>query len=475
VPTAGSRDSACGAFMTAKSSDLAVHDPSTAPPLGRVSWVIFEWGRNPYVLVITIYIYATYFSRDVVGDPVRGQALWAEIQGYAGLGVALLAPFLGAVADAGGRRKPWILFFSIVLVLSTATLWFGEPMGMGLGIAGIGVAIALSNIAYDGSLVFHSAMLPGIVPAQRIGTWSGLGLGLGNIAGIILLLVVLLFFYLPQEPLFGLDKAAHEHERIAGPLCALWFALFSIPFFLWTPDRPATGLFARVAVRQGISSVFSTVRSLRRYRNVGTFLLARMIYNDGLNVMLVFAGVYAVGVFGWGEIESALYGIILSVFAALGGIYGGRLADRIGTKRALQLSLSGVIIGALLSLGFAPDRMFFVVPYEAGTAVVNLPVFRTAPELLFIATVMLIAICLVATYANSRAMMARISPPSRMTEFFGLYALSGEATAFMAPAAIALATTATGSQQWGMVTTTGFLAVGLIGLAFVREGRADGD
>jgi UMF1 family MFS transporter len=435
--------------------------------------VLFEWGRNPYVLVITIYIYATYFSRDIVGDPVRGQALWAEIQGYAGLGVALLAPFLGAIADAGGPRKPWILFFSIVLALSTAALWLGEPMGLGLGLAGIGVAIAISNVAYDGSLVFHSAMLPSIAPAQRIGWWSGLGLGLGNIAGIVLLLFVLVFFYLPAEPLFGLDKTAHEHERIAGPLCALWFVLFSIPFFLWTPDRASSGLPIGAAVRKGVSSAVRTLKSLKHYRNVGTFLFSRMIYNDGLNVMLAFGGVYAVGVFGWGEIESALYGIVLSVFAAIGGLLGGRLADSIGTKRALQLSLTGVIIGALASLGYAPDRIFFVVPYVPGTAVTDLPVFRTAPELLYIATVMLIAVCLVATYANSRAMMARIAPQPRMTEFFGLFALSGEATAFLAPAAIAVVTSATGSQQWGMVTTSGFLALGLIGLSFVKEERAE--
>jgi UMF1 family MFS transporter len=460
--------------MAAKSTEHALAPVSSADPsLGRASWVLFEWGRNPYVLVITIYIYATYFSRDVVGDPVRGQALWAEIQGYSGLGVAVLAPFLGAIADAGGRRKPWILFFSIVLALSTAALWFGEPMGRGLGLAGIGAAIALSNIAYDGSLVFHSAMLPAIVPGPRIGTWSGLGLGLGNVAGIVLLLFVLVFFYLPAEPLFGLDKTTHEHERIAGPLCALWFAFFSIPFFLWTPDRASSGLPAGVAVRRGVSSAVRTLKSLGHYRNVGAFLLSRMLYNDGLNVMLAFGGIYAVGVFGWGEIESALYGIIVSVFAAIGGLLGGRLADRIGTKRALQLSLTGVIIGALGSLGFAPDRIFFVVPYVPGTVVADLPVFRTAPELLYIATVMLIAVCLVATYANSRAMMARIAPQPRMTEFFGLYALSGEATAFLAPAAIAVVTSATASQQWGMVTTSGFLALGLIGLSFVKEERAE--
>jgi UMF1 family MFS transporter len=307
---------------------------------------------------------------------------------------------------------------------------------------------------------------------KAIGRWSGLGYALGNLAGIVLLVFILAFIYLPAQPLFGLDRATHEHERISGPLCALWFALFSLPFFLWTPDRASTRQPLGEAARRGLAALARTVRSLQHYRNVAAYLAARMIYNDGLNVMLSFGGVYAVGVFHWGAIETAIYGIFLSVFAALGGLLGGRLADRIGTKRALQFSIGGTIAAALLSLGFAPDRLFFVVSYPAGTPVAALPFFRTAPELGYIASVMLIAICLVATYANSRAMMARIAPESRMTEFFGLYALSGEATAFAAPAAVAVATQVSGSQQGGMAAILAFLAVGLIGLAFVREERA---
>jgi UMF1 family MFS transporter len=269
-----------------------------------------------------------------------------------------------------------------------------------------------------------------------------------------------------------LDRATHEHERISGPLCALWFAVFSLPFFLWAPDRPSKHLPVKEAIRRGLTSVARTVKSLGHYRNVAAYLGVRMIYNDGLNVMLSFGGVYAAGVFHWGVVESALYGILLSIFAALGGLFGGRLADRIGTKRALQLSVGGTILAALLSLGFAPDRLFFVISYAAGTPVAALPVFRTAPELFYIATVMVIAVCLVATYANSRAMMARIAPESRMTEFFGLYALSGEATAFIAPLAVAVATQISGSQQWGMAAIVAFLAIGFAGLAFVREERA---
>ena len=240
---------------------------------------------------------------------------------------------------------------------------------MGLGLAGIGAAIAISNIAYDGSLVFHGAMLPGDRSgARRIGSWSGLGFGLGNVAGIVLLLFVLVFLYLPAEPLFGLDKAAHEHERIVGPLCALWFALFSIPFFLWTPDRPPTGLPAGVAVRQGhrVGRPYTEEpQALSQCRDLSAG--SRMIYNDGLNVMLSLRRRLCRGrVRLDARSKARCTGSSLSIFAAIGGLLGGRLADRIGTKRALQLSLTGVIIGALGSLGFAPDRIFFVVPYERG-------------------------------------------------------------------------------------------------------------
>jgi MFS transporter, UMF1 family len=433
--------------------------------------VLFEWGRNPYVLIITIYVYATYFAREIVGDPVRGQALWADIQAYAGLVVALSAPFLGAIADAGGRRKPWIAFFSVLLIAATASLWFGAPMGAGLGLTGIAMVIALGHVAYDGSFVFHNAMLPSLVPPMKIGRWSGAGYALGNLAGILLLLFILVFIYLPAVPLWGLNRAAHEHERIAGPIMALWFALFSLPFFLFVPDGRSKKVAPRKAIAEGFASVLRTLRTLPRTPNVALFLLARMIYSDGLNVMLAFGGVYAAGIFGWGEIESAIYGIVLSLFAAAGGFLGGWLGDWIGVKRALLLSLGGIMTAALLSLGFAPDRLFFVFPYPRGEAIFDFPYFRTAPELLYIACIMAAALCLVATFANSRTLMAKLAPSGRMTEFFGLYALSGGVTAFAAPIAVALATRLSGSQQGGMAVIVVFIAAGFFLLLFVREER----
>jgi UMF1 family MFS transporter len=384
----------------------------------------------------------------------------------------VLAPFFGAIADAGGRRKPWVLFFTLVMIAAELALWLPQPGGIGLSLFMTGVAVVAANTAYDFSAVFHGAMLPSLVPSNRIGRLSGLGYALGNVAGVLLLIFALAFIYLPDEPLFGLDKSAHEHNRIIGPMCAVWLLVFCVPFFLFTPDRPSAKLAWGKAIGRGLSSVLTTIKSLRHYRNVALYLVARALYNDGTVALLSFGGVYASGVFGWNESELAVFGILLSVCAAIGAYGGGRLADRITAKTTILWSLGGTSIGAAASLGFAPDRIFFVIPVTPGEAVWASPLFSTLPELIYLGVVMVIAVFIVGTWANSRTMLARIAPEARMAEFFGLYALSGTATAFLAPWAVKWATEYTHSQQWGMAAILGFLALGFLGMLFVRETRA---
>jgi UMF1 family MFS transporter len=456
----------------------SVSDAASSPAVSdissraRMSWVLFEVGRNPSFVLIATFIYAPYFQNTLVGNPVVGQALWADIQVYSGLLVAASAPFLAAIAEAGGPRKPWIAFFAAILALSCAALWYGMPGGEGLPLLAIAAAIAIYSFAYDSTMVFHSAMLSSLIDSARVGRLSGLGYGLGNVASFTVLVFFLALIALPLEPAFGLDRAMHEDARIVGPIAAAWFFVLALPFFLWTPDRPRTGRSLAQSLHQGLASLTRTVKSLKHYANVAKYLLARTIYNDGLTTMLFFGGVYASGIFGWQIQETGLYGIIVIPFAAIGGYYGGRLADRIGTKRALQLSLAGTILAGFLSLGFTPERLFFVIPYTPGTAVLPLPYFETAPELFYLLVVSAAAVCVVASYANSRAMMARLAPEARMTEFFGLYTMSGEATAWLGPAAVAIATRVSDSQQWGMAAILILLITGFVGMAFVKEERA---
>ena len=454
-----------------------------ASPIGQISWAMYEWARNPYVLLVTIYIFAPYFTNFVVGDPVRGQAIWGDIASAGGFIIAVLAPFLGAVADAGGRRKPWIAFYTAIIVVSTMLLWNAMPHSTGLHILLVGILVAVCNISFEFSAVFHNSMLPAIAPHERVGSLSGLGLALGNAAGILLLSFMLVAFalpgkvdwsFIPSQPLFGIEQALHEPERLAGPMASVWLLVFSMPLFFLTPDRPSMNLGLLKSMAMGVRSVIRTVRSLKHYKNVAHYLGARAIFNDGMTGVLTFGGIYAAGTFHWGPLEMTLYGIELSIFAVAGGFFGGWLDDNLGSKRALLISIGGTAISFAFSLTMGPDRILWFIPYDTHAAPVwSLPFFNTWPQLIYIGIVNFLAVLITAGYANSRTMLARIAPPERMTEFFGIYSLSGTSTTFLAPLAVSIFTAATQSQRGGMVSIAFFLTIGIVWLAiFVKEERA---
>ena len=449
---------------------------------GQISWALFEWARNPYVILITIYIYSPYFTRHVVGDPVAGQAIWGHINGVAGFFIALLGPLLGAIADTGGRRKPWIIFFVGLMVPACFLLWYALPGGGGIGIWGVAALIVMLAVAFEFSAMFHNSMLPHVASHGRIGSLSGLALALGNAGALIILCFMLYAFmlpgavdwsFLPAQALFGLDVGAHEHSRISGPIVAGWMLVFTLPLVLLTPDVARGGLAPGEAVRRGVAQVWRTLRRLKDYRNVATYLLARMFYNDGKTAILIFGGVYASGVFGWGPLTLTIYGIVLSVFAVGGGILGGWLDDRFGSKRAILVSIGGTSLGVILAVSITPTELFFL-PYDnsAQTVLWSLPFFNTLPEFLYLSVVVLVAIFITAAYANSRTMLARLAPVSKMSEFFGLYALSGTATAFMGPLLVGLTTAWFDSQRVGFASVLVLLGLGLVGMVYVREERA---
>ncbi len=279
--------------------------------------------------------------------------------------------------------------------------------------------------------------------------------------------------FIPEKALFGLDTSAFEQDRITGPIAALWLAVFALPLFLFTPDRARGSLGALAAVRAGFRQLWHTIQELRRYRNVATYLGARMIYNDGKTAVLVFGGVYAAGVFGWDSLTMTVYGIVLSVFAVFGGFVGGWLDDTFGSKRAILISIGGTSLGLILAVSITPDELFFVVPWDrAAPKLWTLPFFATVPELTYIGVVTLVAVFITAAYANSRTMLARIAPPEMMTEFFGIYSLSGTSVAWIGSFTVRWFTEAFSSQRIGFASILIFLLLGLVGMLFVREERA---
>ncbi|HEX7776478.1 MAG TPA: MFS transporter [Parvibaculum sp.] len=463
---------------------LSASGHRAADTKGQVSWAAFQWARDPYVIVVMIYIFVPYFSTTVVGDPVRGQALWGHINGIAGFIIACFGPILGAIADTGGRRKPWLIAIVAVMVPAIFALWWAVPGEAGLSLNATAALFVTIAICFSFSEVFHNSMLPSVAPHERVGFLSGLALALAN-AGSLLILCFLLYAFMlpghvdwsfvPDKALFGIDVSQHQNSRISAPIVAVWLLVFTLPLLFFTPDVKPTQRIAKTrAVIDGMKRVFKTVRQIRQYRNVAAYLIARMFFNDGQTAVLIFVGVYAAGVFHWDALTLTIYGIVLCVAGVGGGFFGGWLDDRFGSKRALLTSIGGTSVGILLAVSMTPTSMFFFIPYDPATPPIwNLPFFRTLPELMFLGTVAVIAICIVAAYANSRTMLARIAPVSKMSEFFGLYALSGTATAFMGPEVVGFTTEYFHSQRAGFASILILMVAGLTGMLFVRVGRAE--
>jgi MFS transporter, UMF1 family len=462
-------------------TELSVAGSPAASTLGQWSWAIFQWARDFGGSAIVVFIFAPYFTATVVGNPVAGQVLWGHLNALAGLCTGLLGPVLGSIADATGRRKPWLAAFVGVMVPTSALLWWSEPGEAGLGIAWSAVVLVLYTIAYNLSDVFQSSMLPSIATPPRVGFLSGLGIALAQGSTLVGLSILLWAFmlpgqihwsFVPSRPLLGVDPALFENSRIVGPLSAVWLLIFSLPLFAFSPDgtgRLKTG--AASAIRSGWADLVSTARALRHYRNIATFLVARVCFNDGQVAIMIFSSIYAAGVFRWDALTLTCYALILCVVSIVGALLGGWLCDRIGARRAILVGISTAAVGLLAAISITPASIFFVINFRQ-EAETGLPFFRTVPELVYMVVAVLTSSCCIAVFGISRTMMARIAPVTKMSQFFGLYALSGTITAFIGPELVAASTALFKSQRAGMASLLLLLGLGLVILMFVREERA---
>jgi UMF1 family MFS transporter len=420
-----------------------------------------------------------------MADAVRGQELWGLANTVVSMLVGALAPFLGAISDRQGRRKPWLAAIFALMIAGCFSLWFAMPgADGGLPVTVILIVTGALLGCFLISEVFHNSMLPSIAPPDRIGSLSGLGLSLNNTGSLLVLLIMLLgialpasgiaeWRFLPDKPLLGLDPGRQEHNRIAGPIAGAWLLIFLLPFMLWTPDRPSTGIPLRQAVREGIGQVWQTLRKARQLRNVGIYLLARMFYNDGKVAVIAYSGIYAAGTFHWTLVEMLVFAILLTPFSIMGGTLGGWLDARCGSKNAIRITIGVTALATLGAVSCASDRVLFF-PYEAASEGVgwNLPYFQTLPELVYLGLYMVLACFITAAFATSRSMMARIAPVSMMSQFFGLYALSGSATAFLGHGLVTMFTALFDSQSIGLGSAVLLLGLGLLLMQWVREERA---
>jgi len=437
-------------------AELSAEGTPAANRRGQWAWALYEGARDPNV-VFQIYVISPFFATVMMRDPIKGQELWGDLTTTSGFITMALCPFFGAIADRGGPRKPWLALFTVLMVLSFAGTWFGVADSPPAILWIVSAAVIVNNIVFELSNAFHGAMLSSIAPASRIGGLSGLSYALGSGAGAVLLLLFLVLFMMPHA-LIALPE--HVPERLSGPISAIWMLAFALPLFLTTPDRARSDLPLWRAVRDGVMAVVSTVRSLWHYRNIAHYIGARSLFNDGLTGVLTFGGIYAAGTFHLDALPMVIFGIVQVFFGMLGGFLGGFIDDRLGSKRALLISIGGTALCFGLSLTMGPDRVFWFVPAHGALPLVLYTILSCAN-----------AVFVVAGYANNRTMLARIAPPEKMTEFFGLMSLSGTAATFLAPMGVAFFTRWSHSQRGGMVWVVLLLAAGWAWMLHVREER----
>lgn len=422
---------------------MSQHTPPATPPPAAAgedkralwSWAFYDWANSAFFTIILTFVFAPYFSASVVQDEVTGTRFWGNIVGVSGILVAILAPVLGAIADQSGRRKPWLITFTLLCAASTAMLWFITPEQGRFWSAALWVGLGILGAEF--AFIFYNAMLPDMASDERMGRWSGWGWGLGYMGGIASLMAALYGFIEADAGLFNLDRESAEHVRATFVLVAIWYLLFSLPVFFFAPDRPATGLGMAAATRAGLRQLKDSLAQVRRYRDIVRFLIARMLYTDGLATIFTFGGIYAAGTFGMNATEVLRFAIALNVTAGLGALGFSWIDDAIGGRNTILLSLAGLASSALAIL---------LVDTAAGFWVWG----------------MILGIFVGPLQSASRSHLARVAPPHLQTQMFGLFAFSGKATAFAGPLLVGWVTAATGSQRWGMSTILAFLLIGFV-------------
>jgi len=467
--------------MTTIDQGRAAPVPASSGMSGSArAWAAFQGGRDPYITLISIYIFMPYVATVLIGDAVKGQALVAGFALLGGLIAALTAPFLGAAADRMGRRKPALALLSVVFAPLVFALWWAKPDRSGLSVSTILVLTLLISLLFTYGEVLHNSLITYAARnARDASTMSGTALAWGNVTSVAALVFVLWAFalpgkvhwsFVPAAPLFGLDPAMGEPARIAAPIAAILFAIGVVPLLLFTQDAPRRAGHVGAALVGGARDLLALIRSVRHHRDAAIFLGSRMLFSDAQIALIIFCGIYAAGVMHWGVLEMTAFGILMSACAALGGLLSSVFDRRLGPKRALQVEIIGTIVGIVALLGVSPTGMRFVFTVAADASPLwNGPVFTKTPELVFLAIGAIVAVFNTAIFASSRTLLTRLIPPGQSGAFFGLFALSGTATVWLGPLAVQTAVSSFHSQQAGNVAIAILMALGFIPLSLVRD------
>ncbi len=440
-------------------------------------WWFFDWANQPYHTLLVTFVFSPFFAAVAAehflsqgtteaAAKAQAQSLWALCMTLTGLSIGLAAPFIGAMADILGRRRPWITVFSAVAIIGAAGLWFMDPGGANLYwmLFSFGVGFVGAEFA----LIFVNAQLPTLGDKDEVGAISGSGFAFGYLGGVIALFLMLLLFVeqgtgktlIGLKPILGLNADTREGTRAVGPFTALWMLVFLVPYYLWSkePAQPRKS----GGVRLAFATVVQSIAQLRHRRSLAAFLGGSMLYRDALNGLYAFGGVYATLVLDWEITQIGIFGIVAAISAALFSWLGGKADRAFGPKPVITLSILVLMLVCATVVGMSRTQIFGVALAEGSTL----------PDTVFFLCGVLIGGFGGVLQSTSRSLMVRHTRPAQATESFGLYGLSGRATAFLAPMLIGIATTMSGSARLGITPVIGLFVLGLVLLRWVR---AEGD
>jgi UMF1 family MFS transporter len=443
-------------------------------------WFFYDWAGQPFHTLLMTFIFGPYFvivaSQHYLGSGLaenladaQAQIVWSWCLALTGLIVGFGGPILGAIADTTGRRLPWIKSFSVIYIVTAFALWFTLPDGsnMWLMLSIFGICFIAAEYTY----IFTNAQLPSLGSLDEIGKISGSGFGFGYAGGVLSLLIMLLFFVeqdngktmlLELDPLFGLDASQKEGTRFVGPFVAIWFAIFMIPYFLWIKEDKS--LERRLSISEGLSNLWAAIASLPARKSLLSYLGASMFYRDALNGLYSFGGTYAVLVLNWNIVKLGQFGIIAAISAALFSWLGGFLDRKIGPKPVIVAMVLILTVVCFVIVNTSLTHVFGVAVAEGS----NLP------DMVFYICGVFIGGMGGILQSASRSMMVRHTSPERATEGFGLYGLSGRATAFLAPTLIGIVTAISGDARIGISPLVVLFIIGLILLIWVHpKGETD--
>lgn len=426
----------------------------------------FDWAAQPFFTLIATFTFAPFFVTGLVGDGIRGQALWGYVTAVAALAIGVLAPWLGALTDATGYRRGPLAICGAVLMIGSSGLWFAHP-GDAFALHIAMVCIVLATVGAELATVVNNAMIRDVCPPRELNRLAWSGWALGSLSGIVVLFIFLGFLtpaidgktLLGLTPWLGADNSAGQVERFSGPFTAVWFMLFAAPALLLNretaqPVRKRSSAPTESLFRAAMSAF--ALFSDRRFR---PFLIANMLLSDALIAMFTFGGIYGAVVFGWGGLKLGLFGIAVTIMGAIGVTLCIWLDAAIGARRIAMASAMTVVGAGLFVLGLKKDAVFFLsVEWRPDDFL------SSTSEGLFTLAGLVMGLASVPLQSSLRTMAIEVAPARQDGQWFGLCALSGKSTAFIGPLMVALAIDYFGTQGAGLAVIVGMFAVGLVAL-----------